>query len=65
MFTYKAKSFRLLVTISDMADSSDLTGCHFCIKKNNNIRTALSTRVRIFLNPQLFLSGLNNFPVHT
>ena len=26
---------------------------------------ALSTRIRIFLNPQLFLSGFKNFPVHT
>ena len=26
---------------------------------------APSTRVRIFLNPQLFLSGLKNFPVYT
>jgi len=25
---------------------------------------ALSTRIRIFLNPQLFLSGFKNFPVH-
>ena len=24
-----------------------------------------STRIRIFLNPQLFLSGCKNFPVHT
>ena len=24
-----------------------------------------STRIRIFLNPQLFLSGFRNFPVHT
>jgi len=24
-----------------------------------------STRIRIFLNPQLFLSGFKNFPVHT
>ena len=26
---------------------------------------APSTRIRIFLNPQLFLSGFKNFPVHT
>ena len=29
------------------------------------IYKAPSTRIRIFLNPQLFLSGLKNFPVHT
>jgi len=37
MFTYKAKSFRLLVTMNDLADSSDLTGCHFCIKKTTTL----------------------------
>jgi len=26
---------------------------------------APSARIRIFLNPQLFLSGFKNFPVHT
>ena len=35
----------------------------FPSKKKNN--EAPSTRIRIFLNPQLFLSGLKNFHVHT
>ena len=34
-------------------------------KQQREITKAASTRIRIFLNPQLFLSGFKNFPVHT
>ena len=31
----------------------------------HNLTQAPSTRIRIFLNPQLFLSGFKSFHVHT
>ena len=35
------------------------------LMSHETLSKARSTRIRIFLNPQLFLSGFTNFPVHT
>ena len=34
-------------------------------QQQREMTKAPSTRIRIFLNPQLFLSGFKIFPVHT
>ena len=50
----------LLMFESEETGLSDLNQCNsqFLIK-------APSKRIRVFLNPQLFLSGLKNFHVHS